>query len=75
MALRGLRMSGDYLSSIQAKPTGGQLRQLYPATAFTAEGYLEVGGPGSHRVYWREYGQPAGAPAALFLHGGPGAGC
>ena len=26
-------------------------------------------------MYWREYGQPAGAPAALFLHGGPGAGC
>ena len=85
--------SSTYLSSI-ATPPPPKLRTLYPATAFTAEGYLERGGGGGgggvsgsggeggsgaeepvHRIYWREYGQPAGAPAALFLHGGPGAGC
>ena len=35
-------------------------------------GMLEVGG--GHRVYWECCGNPHGKPA-LFLHGGPGAGC
>lgn len=34
--------------------------------------WLEVGE--GHRVYFEQCGHP-GAPAALFLHGGPGAGC
>ena len=49
----------------------GELRQLYPATPFTDDGYIDRG---LHQIYWREYGQQDG-PAALFLHGGPGAGC
>jgi hypothetical protein len=48
------------------------LRTLYPATPHIGEGFLDVGD--GHRVYYREYGSSKGLPA-LFLHGGPGAGC
>jgi proline iminopeptidase len=34
-------------------------------------GWLDVGG--GHRIYWEDWGNPAGVPV-LFLHGGPGAG-
>ena len=48
------------------------LRTLYPATPHIGEGFLDVGD--GHRVYHREFGSSKGLPA-LFLHGGPGAGC
>jgi proline iminopeptidase len=49
--------------------TGG--RTLYPPIEPYASGLLEVDG---HRVYWERSGTP-GATPAVFLHGGPGAGC
>ena len=47
-------------------------QSLYPPLQSHAHGWLEVGD--DHAVYWEECGNPLGRPA-LFLHGGPGAGC
>jgi len=47
-------------------------RSLYPSIQARESGWMEVGD--DHRVYWEECGNPSGTPA-LFLHGGPGAGC
>ncbi|MFO1038849.1 MAG: prolyl aminopeptidase [Geminicoccaceae bacterium] len=47
-------------------------RQLYPPIAPYASGWLPVGD--GHEIYWERCGNPQGKPA-LFLHGGPGAGC
>ena len=47
-------------------------RELFPPIEPYAEGWLSVGG--GHTLYWYECGNPAGLPA-VFLHGGPGAGC
>jgi len=54
---------------------GGQAhawRWLYPPVACHASGWLPVGG--GHQIHWETCGHPLGQPA-LFLHGGPGAGC
>jgi proline iminopeptidase len=48
------------------------LGDLYPPIEPHRHGWLGVGG--AHRLYWEESGNPQGVPA-LFLHGGPGAGC
>lgn len=45
---------------------------MYPPLQSHAHGWLDVGD--GHQIYWEECGNPA-APAALFVHGGPGAGC
>ncbi len=45
---------------------------MYPPRACCAQGWLEVGD--GHAIYWEECGNPLGQPA-LFIHGGPGAGC
>jgi proline iminopeptidase len=47
-------------------------RTLYPEIQPFASGMLDVGD--GHAVYWEECGNPDGKPA-VFLHGGPGAGC
>lgn len=47
-------------------------QSLYPPVLAHACGWLAV--DGGHRVYWEECGNPLGLPA-LFVHGGPGAGC
>lgn len=44
----------------------------YPVIAPFESGWLAVAD--GHRLYWEMCGNPRGAPA-LFLHGGPGAGC
>jgi proline iminopeptidase len=49
-----------------------ELRTLYPAIEPYQSGHLDVGD--GHRVYWELCGNPDGVPA-VFLHGGPGAGC
>ena len=48
------------------------LRTLYPPIEPYRCGHLDVGD--GHRVYWELCGNPDGKPA-VFLHGGPGAGC
>ena len=48
------------------------LRQLYPAIEPYASGMLDVGD--GHSIYYERVGTP-GAKPAVFLHGGPGAGC
>ncbi|WP_243395576.1 prolyl aminopeptidase [Sphingomonas oleivorans] len=48
------------------------LRSLYPPIEPYASGYLDVGD--GHSLYWELCGNPHGKPA-IFLHGGPGAGC
>ncbi|MDP9014633.1 MAG: hypothetical protein M3O41_18630, partial [Pseudomonadota bacterium] len=53
-----------------AAPTT-QRRELYPAIEPYSRGYLRVSEV--HEIYYEECGNPAGK-AALFLHGGPGAG-
>ena len=49
-----------------------ELRTLYPPIEPYASGMLDVGD--GHSVYWERCGTPGGTPA-VFLHGGPGAGC
>ncbi len=48
------------------------LARLYPPIEPFRTGMLDVGD--GHRVYWELCGNPDGKPA-VFLHGGPGAGC
>ncbi|MDB5693168.1 MAG: pip [Alphaproteobacteria bacterium] len=48
------------------------LRSLYPPIEPYRSGRLDVGD--GHSLYWELCGNPAGTPA-IFLHGGPGAGC
>jgi proline iminopeptidase len=47
-------------------------RGLYPPIEPFEAGFLDVGD--GHQVYFERCGNPHGAPA-VFLHGGPGAGC
>ena len=54
-----------------AQSTGGR-RTLYPAIEPYNSGMLRVSGV--HEIYYEECGNPNGKPA-LFVHGGPGAGC
>ncbi len=48
------------------------LRKAYPPLEPYNSGMLDVGN--GHQIYWEMCGNPAGKPA-VFLHGGPGAGC
>lgn len=48
------------------------MRTLYPVIEPFRTGYLDTGD--GHQVYWEISGNPEGKPA-VFLHGGPGAGC
>jgi proline iminopeptidase len=48
------------------------LRTLYPPIDPYRTGMLDVGD--GHQLYWELCGNPNGKPA-VFLHGGPGAGC
>ncbi len=48
------------------------MRQAYPPLEPYNSGMLNVGN--GHEIYWELCGNPAGKPA-VFLHGGPGAGC
>ena len=48
------------------------LRTLYPEIEPYESGRLDVGD--GHDLYWELCGNPEGQPA-VFLHGGPGAGC
>jgi proline iminopeptidase len=52
--------------------TSPALRGLYPAIKPYNTGYLRVSA--EHEVYFEECGNPQGKPA-VFVHGGPGAGC
>ena len=54
-----------------AGPRDGR-RALYPAIEPYNSGYLRVSD--EHELYYEECGNPKGKPA-LFVHGGPGAGC
>ncbi len=45
---------------------------LYPPIQCHGSGWLDVGD--GHAIHWDVSGNPAGQPA-LFVHGGPGAGC
>jgi proline iminopeptidase len=47
-------------------------RSLYPPIEPCRSGWLDVGE--GHSLYWELSGNPDGKPA-VFLHGGPGAGC
>ncbi|WP_207774819.1 prolyl aminopeptidase [Sphingosinicella sp. YJ22] len=48
------------------------MRTLYPPIEPYRSGHLDVGD--GHSLYWELCGNPDGKPA-VFLHGGPGAGC
>ena len=56
----------------QTEATGTPRRHLYPALEPYAHGVLATAD--GHLIYWEKIGNPAGKPA-VFLHGGPGAGC
>ena len=69
-------MRGGYhgrMNPVHTAPAAGPARQaLHPPITPFQSGMLDVGD--GHRVYWELCGNPAGKPA-VFLHGGPGAGC
>ncbi|TZG28070.1 prolyl aminopeptidase [Sphingomonas montanisoli] len=46
----------------------------YPLADANRSGLLQVDHDPDHRLYWEEYGDPAGEPV-MFLHGGPGGAC
>lgn len=46
----------------------------YPAADPSQSGLLQVDSDPDHKLYWEEYGNPAGEPV-MFLHGGPGGAC
>ncbi len=46
----------------------------YPAADPGRSGLLQVDTAPAHKLYWEEYGNPAGEPV-MFLHGGPGGAC
>jgi proline iminopeptidase len=52
--------------------SSSSLRTLYPPISPYSNGTLDV--DSIHTIVYQEYGNPNGIPA-LFLHGGPGAGC
>jgi proline iminopeptidase len=54
------------------KPLASALRTLYPAIEPYNKGMLQVSA--EHELYFEECGNPKGKPA-VFVHGGPGAGC
>ncbi len=62
------------MTSTSAAPPGASpaLAQLYPPIEPFESGMLDVGD--GHHVYWELCGMLKGKPA-VFLHGGPGAGC
>ena len=64
-------MRATLLTLMAALPCGYG-RSLYPTGAALRTGLHAVGGP--HKLYYEVHGKAGGAPA-LFLHGGPGAGC
>ena len=47
---------------------------VHSATPALRTGHLPVDSDPDHRLYWEEYGNPAGEPV-MFLHGGPGGAC
>lgn len=53
-------------------PSSHAWQAMYPPLQPHAQGWLAVGD--GHEIYWEQSGNPLGQPA-LFLHGGPGAGC
>jgi proline iminopeptidase len=65
-------MLGEALFDRSREPDGTLRRQLYPPVEPHRSGLLDTGD--GHEVYWELVGNPAGTPA-VFLHGGPGAGC
>jgi len=58
------------MPSMQSQPRRAD--PLYPPLEPFASEHLHVGN--GHRLYLEQCGRPSGIPA-LFLHGGPGAGC
>lgn len=60
-------------STLQATSTVGE-GWKYPQTSANRTGLLQVDNAPDHRLYWEEYGNPAGEPV-MFLHGGPGGAC
>jgi hypothetical protein len=62
--------ASDAAGQVASPPTFP--RGLYSEIEPTRSGLLAVGD--GHELYWEESGNPDGVPA-VFLHGGPGAGC
>jgi proline iminopeptidase len=60
------------MSATRRQPTANERRGLYPAIEPYDQGYLRVSP--THEVYYEQCGNPRGKPA-VFVHGGPGAGC
>jgi proline iminopeptidase len=58
-------------STVSAEHVG--LRGLYPPSRAFSNGTLQV--DDIHTLYYEEHGKKSPALHALFLHGGPGAGC
>jgi proline iminopeptidase len=64
-----IRVAQHHIAFMQ---TNEIYRNRYPAIEPFNSGYLQVSK--THRIYFEQCGNPMGQ-AAIFLHGGPGAGC
>lgn len=64
---------GAVSSTAQQNETVAGLFGLYPETQRVNAGFLRVSD--LHTIYFEEYGNRKNGIPAVFLHGGPGAGC
>jgi proline iminopeptidase len=55
-----------------ASPSAHAWQWMYPPVQCHSHGWLDAGD--GHEIHWDVSGNPMGVPA-LFVHGGPGAGC
>ncbi|WP_298672906.1 prolyl aminopeptidase [uncultured Sphingomonas sp.] len=62
----------DFSALQQTSKIGDAWR--YPEAEARRNGLLHVDSDPDHRLYWEEYGNPAGEPV-MVLHGGPGGAC
>ena len=68
---KSTRVTRRVTGARKRKAPGG-LRTLYPTIEPYHRGMLRVSA--EHELYFEECGNPQGKPA-IFIHGGPGAGC
>jgi proline iminopeptidase len=66
-----LPLARRHASRARKRVSPQALRTLYPESRATRSGYLRV--DNTHEIYYEESGNPKGK-AAVFVHGGPGAG-
>ena len=73
LGFRGRRSRLRAVVETAPSPVSTRRRSLHEAVDVAQEGEVDVGD--GHRLYYQVRNGNASLPLALFLHGGPGAGC